>query len=54
MHEMQTISIEDLVSWCVSLSVTRLRLAKTAERMEMRWRRLPIPLWGGEESVGIT
>jgi len=38
MHEMRTVTIDDPVAWCVSvsLSVTRLHRAKTAGRIEVK------------------
>jgi len=32
---MRRIATDDPVAWCISLSVTRLRCAKTAERIEV-------------------
>jgi len=35
MYEMWTIATGDPVAWCVSLTATRVRCAKTAERIEV-------------------
>jgi len=35
MHSMQPTVTDDLTAWCDNLSVTRLRCAKTAERVDV-------------------